>query len=134
MKYMLMMNCPRNGYEEFGKWPPQAIQAHIEFMKDLCKQFKEEGVLVAAEGLDAPDQAKIVRGGKGGAPVVTDGPFAETKEYLAGWWIVDCEDSRHAYTIAARASVAPGPDGKPMNMPIEVRQVMSAPGDETCGA
>ncbi len=64
---------------------------------------------------------------KGGAPAVTDGPFAEAKEFLAGYWIVDVETTEQAYDIAARASAAPGKGGVPLNMPIEVRQVMSAP-------
>ena len=69
----------------------------------------------------------MVRAGKGGAPEVTDGPFAEAKEFLAGYWIVDVESPQQAYAIAARASAAPGPGGVPLNIPIEVRQVMSAP-------
>jgi hypothetical protein len=68
-----------------------------------------------------------VRAGKGASPEVTDGPFAEAKEFLAGYWIVDVENPQQAYAIAARASAAPGPGGKPLNMPIEVRQVMSGP-------
>ncbi len=80
-----------------------------------------------AQGLAAPEEARIVRAGKGGAPEVTDGPFPEAKEFLAGFWIVDCESTERAYEIAARASAAPGQGGVPLNMPIEVRQVMSAP-------
>jgi hypothetical protein len=76
-----------------------------------------------------PKQAKIVRAGKDGAPV-TDGVFPEAKEFLAGYWIVDVEGPEQAYAVAARASAAPGPGGSPMNMPIEVRQVMSGPPDE----
>ena len=68
-----------------------------------------------------------MRAGKGGAPEVTDGPFPEAKEFLAGFWIVDCESTERAYEIAARASAAPGKGGVPLNMPIEVREVMSAP-------
>jgi hypothetical protein len=69
----------------------------------------------------------VVRAGKGGKPEVTDGPFAEAKEFLAGYWIVDCETPQRAYEIAARASAAPGVGGAPLNVPIEVREVMSAP-------
>jgi hypothetical protein len=69
----------------------------------------------------------VVRAGKNGAPEVTDGPFAEAKEFLAGYWIVDVESPTRAYEIAARASAAPGKGGIPLNMPIEVREVMSAP-------
>jgi hypothetical protein len=67
-----------------------------------------------------------VRAGKDGRPV-TDGPFAEAKEFLAGFWIVDVDRPERAYEIAARASAAPGPGGAPLDMPIEVRQVMSGP-------
>jgi len=60
----------------------------------------------------------------------TDGPFAEAKEFLAGFWIVEVDSTQRAYEIAAEASTAPGKDGTPLNMPIEVRQVMSAPPTE----
>ena len=85
--------------------------------------------MVSAEGLADPHQAKVVRAGKDGAPI-TDGVFPESKEFLAGYWIVDVESPEQAYAIAARASAAPGPGGAPMNMPIEVRQVMSGPPEE----
>jgi hypothetical protein len=126
MKYILMMNCPKNGYESFGSWPHERIQAHIGFMIGLNKELKASGELVSAEGLASPQEAKVVRAGSDGAPV-TDGVFPEAKEFLAGYWIVDVESPQQAYGIAARASAAPGPDGNPMNMPIEVRQVMSGP-------
>lgn len=71
--------------------------------------------------------AQMVRAKKGGALEVTDGPSPEAKEFLAGFWIVDCESKERAYEIAARASAAPGPGGAPLNMPIEVREAMSAP-------
>jgi hypothetical protein len=58
---------------------------------------------------------------------VPDGPYAEAKEFLAGYWIVDVENQQRAYEIAAGASAAPGPGGAPLNIPIEVREVMSAP-------
>src|SRR5579871_5195495 len=90
-------------------------------------ELRESGELVGAEGLAAPSQARIVRAGKDGAPEVTDGPFAESKEFLAGYWIVDVETPAQAYAIAARASTCPGPGGRPMNMPIEIREVMAGP-------
>jgi hypothetical protein len=58
---------------------------------------------------------------------VTDGVFPEAKEFLAGFWIVDVDSPERAYQLAAKASAAPGPGGKPLNMSIEVRQVMSPP-------
>jgi len=129
MKYMLMMHATRAGWSEqgIGSWPPADIQAHIEFMLRLNKDLTQSGELVDAQGLAFPQDARIVRAQKDGSPAVTDGPFAEAKEFLAGFWIVDCESTDRAYQIAARASAAPGKAGVPLNMPIEVRQVMSAP-------
>jgi len=93
-------------------------------MIGFSKRLQEAGELVSAEGLAGAEQAKLVRAGHDGRPV-TDGVFPETKEFLAGYWIVDVESPTRAYEIAAEASAAPGPGGKPFNMPIEVRQVMS---------
>ena len=129
MKYILMMNCPKTGYDTFGAWPKKDVQAHMAFMKSFTKGLSESGELAAAEGLASPNEAKVVRAGKDGAPI-TDGVFPEAKEFLAGYWIVDVESSERAYEIAAGASAAPGPGGTPMNMSIEVRQVMSGPPDE----
>jgi hypothetical protein len=129
MKYILMMNCPKTGYETFGAWPKKDIQAHIAFMRGLDKALRESGEFVSGEGLASPNEAKAVRAGKDGTPI-TDGVFPEAKEYLAGYWIVDVESPEQAYAIAARASAAPGPGGAPINMTIEVRQVMSGPPDE----
>jgi hypothetical protein len=129
MKYILMMNCPKTGYDTIGAWPKKDIQAHIAFMHGLNKSLRESGEFVSAEGLASPQQALVVRAGKDGAPIA-DGVFPEAKEFLAGYWIVDVESPEGAYAIAARASAAPGPCGVPMNMPIEVRQVMSGPPDE----
>jgi hypothetical protein len=126
MKYMLMMNTPSGGPYQIARWPQQDIRAHIAFMKDFAKALGESGELVAVEGLAGPDQAKRVRAGSDGNPI-TDGVFPEAKEFLAGYWIVDVDRPERAYEIAARASAAPGPGGKPLNMAIEVREVMSAP-------
>ena len=126
MKYMLMMLGTKSGWETFNTWPKKDLQGHIGFMVNLHKSLSESGELVSAEGLAMPAQAKVVRAGKDGAPI-TDGVFPEAKEFLAGYWIVDVETPERAYEIAARASAAPGRDGVPMNMPIEVRQVMSGP-------
>jgi hypothetical protein len=129
MKFMLMMNAPRGKSGDWAvvNWKPEELKAHIGFMIRFNKELKAEGALVGAEGLATPAEARIVRAGKAGSPEVTDGPFAEAKEFLAGYWIVDVETPDQAYAIAARASAAPGPGGKPMNMLIEVRQVMSGP-------
>ena len=128
MRYMLMMHAPRaaGGYQVEG-WSPDDFTAHIAFMHDFNAELTRAGELVGAEGLASPGEARVVRAGKDGAPVVTDGPFAEAKEFLAGYWIVEVDTPERAHALAARASAAPGPGGAPLNMPIEVRQVMSAP-------
>ena len=129
MKYILMMHAPKAGWETAGiaTWPIDDIKAHIGFMKRFGRELQDAGELVGAEGLASPEHARIVRAGKNGTPEVTDGPFAEAKEFLAGYWIVDVPTTERAYEIAARASAAPGKGGAPINMPIEVREVMSAP-------
>src|SRR4051812_18267524 len=126
MKYMLMMHTPTGGPYQVASWPQQDLKAHVGFMKKFAEKLRAAGELVAAEGLAGPDQAKRVRAGKDGKPI-TDGVFPEAKEFLAGYWIVDVESPERAYEIAAQASAAPGPGGEPLNMAIEVRQVLSAP-------
>jgi len=126
MKYILMMNTMKANCDPFPGWSKEDMKGHIAFMISLCKDLGAGGELVAAEGLAFPAEAKLVRAGKDGEPI-TDGVFPESKEFLAGYWIVDVESPERAYQIAARASAAPGRDGVPLNMPIEVRQVMSGP-------
>ena len=128
MKYMLMMHAPRGtGNYQISSWSPEDLKAHIGFMHRLNEELTESGELVGSEGLAAPGEARVVRAGKNGVPVVTDGPFPEAKEFLAGYWIVEVDRPERAYEIAAKASAAPGPGGKPLIIPIEVRQVVSAP-------
>ena len=124
MKYVLMMHIPKSGYGVFGAWSPNDIQANIAFVRNLNKTLGDSGEFVGAEGLAMPDQAKVVRAGKDGVPV-TDGVFPESKEFLAGYLMVDVETAERAYEIAAIWSASPGPGGLPLNMPIEVRQAMS---------
>lgn len=127
MKYMLMMHAPRGtGDWSVAGWKPEELTAHIDFMRRLNADLIAAGELAGAEGLAGPGEARVVRAGAAGTPIVTDGPFAETKEFLAGYWIVDVPSAERAYHIAARASSAPGPGGTPLNIAIEVRQVMSA--------
>jgi hypothetical protein len=129
MKYMLMMNCPRTGYDSFAAMPKEDIRAHIAFQRKFDQSLRDAGELVSDRGLADPRQALLVHAGEDGSPV-TDGVFAESKEFLAGYWIVEVPNIERALAIAARASAAPGIGGKPMNIPIEVRQVMSGPPEE----
>ena len=126
MKYILMMNTPSGGEYKIMQWPKEDIVAHISFMKRFGKGLSASGELVAAEGLASPAQAKLVRAGEDGLPI-TDGVFPETKEFLAGYWIVDVDSPERAYRIAAEASLAPGVGGAPLYLAIEVREVMSGP-------
>ncbi|WP_431676937.1 YciI family protein [Kitasatospora sp. KL5] len=132
MKYMLLMQFSARGndFPAITEWAEEEVRAHIAFMHDTNAELLRNGEFVDAQGLAFPDTAKIVRASDDGTPLVTEGPFPETKEFLAGYWILDCESEQRALEIAARASSAPGPGGKPLNMPIEVRQVMAAPPTE----
>lgn len=123
MKYILMMHGNKASWDDYAKWPKKDLEANIAFMRAFGKELEDAGVFVASVGLGWPDQAKIVLAGKDGEPV-TDGVFPESKEFLAGYWIVDVESPEQAYKFAARLSLAP-PKGSRGAMPIEVRQVLS---------
>ncbi|MFW6092317.1 MAG: YciI family protein [Actinomycetota bacterium] len=132
MKYMLMMRygAPPDVTEKHGEmttWPPEDVKRHIEFQHRTNRELTESGELVDEQGLGGPDVAKIVRAGADGLPAVTDGPFPESKEFLAGYRIVDVESQERAIEIAAAMSAAPGRGGAPLNIPIEVQPVMAAP-------
>ncbi|MEV7121877.1 YciI family protein [Kitasatospora griseola] len=107
-------------------WDPAATAEHIAFMRRWVAELTATGELVEARGLAMPDTARIVRGGDDG-PTVTGGPFPADKEFLFGWWTVNCASEARVLEIAALLSAAPGHDGKPMNMPIEVREVLPEP-------
>ncbi len=131
MKYMLLMNyAPTEGVPPVHEWAPEEVKASGAHMMRIHQELTESGELVGAEGLSGPEAAKIVTSDGAGAPVVTDGPFPEAKEFLAGYWMVDVDSEQRAIEIAARTSAAPGPGGRPTRRPIEVRAVMSAPDPE----
>ena len=132
MRFMLLQNygpvasdCP-----PMTEWSPADVRAHIEFQQALNTELAGLGELVDAQGLAGPDEARFVVSDGASAPVITDGPFPESKELLAGYRLVDVDSAARAIEIAARASAAPGPDGAPIRQPIEVRQVLSAPDPE----
>ena len=124
MKYILLMAAPKAGFDTYRAWSEKDVQAHFAVLQGINKELSESGEFVATEGLAWPDQAKVVRAGNDGAPI-TDGVFPGSKEFLAGYWIVDVESPERAYEIAARLSAGPGPGGATLSMPIEVRQVMN---------
>ena len=132
MRFMLLQNygpvesdCP-----PMTEWSPADIKAHIDFQQALNAELTQRGELVDAQGLAGPELAKFVVWDGNSAPVITDGPFPEAKELLAGYRLVDVETTERAIEIAAQASAAPGPGGVAIGQPIEVRQVLSAPDPE----
>jgi hypothetical protein len=125
MRYMLLMNyADVPGVPPMSEWAPEDARARGEAMMAIHQELTANGELVGTEGLTGPEAAKIVAHAGTGAPVVTDGPFAESKEFLAGYWLVDVDSEERAIEIAAKTSAAPGPGGKPMGKEIEVRPVM----------
>jgi hypothetical protein len=119
-----MLNVSGQTAYQMTTWPEEDLEAHFAFLRRFNQKLVESGELVGIEALTAPDQARWVRAGKDGRPV-TDGVFPETKEFLAGFWMVDVESPERAYQLAAEASAAPGPGGQPLHLAIEVRQVMT---------
>jgi hypothetical protein len=112
------------------EWDPRDARAHLDFLTTLNRELADNGELVEMRALTGPELAKRVASDGVSAPVVTDGPFPEVKELLAGWQLVDVESEQRAVEIAAAVSAAPGPGGKPMGQRIEVRQVMFTRGQD----
>jgi hypothetical protein len=132
MRFMLLQNYAgtENCDVPMTQWAPEEIEAHIGYQRALNEELTERGELIDAQALTGPDLAKFVTHDGVAAPVVTDGPFPESKELLAGYRIVDVESPARAIEIAAKCSAAPGPKGVPIKQSIEVREVMSAPSSE----
>jgi hypothetical protein len=132
MRFMLLQNYGEvdSDCAPMGEWAPRDVKAHIEFQQVLNRELTDRGELVDAQGLAGPELAKFVVWDGIAAPVVTDGPYPEAKELLAGYRLVDVDTLERAVEIAAQASAAPGPNGAPIRQPIEVRQVLGAPDPE----
>jgi hypothetical protein len=129
-KYLLLKHY--NGGPEpadfppMSEWTPDEVTAHIQFQQGVGRMLTDTGEFVGAEAL-APDGNWVRFGGSGKAPEVLDGPFPETKELIAGWFLIDVESEQRAHEVAAYVSSAPGPAGQPIYEWIEVRPLMSAP-------
>ena len=132
MRFMLLQDY--GGVESdcapMSQWTPAEIKAHIDFQNALNAELLQRGELVDAQGLAPPERAKFVVSDGVSAPVVTDGPYPESKELLAGYRMIDVETIERALEIAAQTSAAPGAGGVPIRQRIEVREVMSAPDPE----
>jgi hypothetical protein len=127
-KYLLLKHyrggpAPVVDFAPADQWTPGEWDAHLQFMRDFGTRLEETGEFVDAQAL-APDGAFVRYGGEG-RPPVTDGPFAETKDLIAGWYIVDVESWDRAVQLAGELSAAPGPDGKPIYEWLEVRPFLA---------
>jgi hypothetical protein len=124
-RYLLVVNFEGGVVEApMEEWKPEEVTAHLDYYRALHRELVDSGELVESEVLAPPNLAKIVTS-DGTAPVVTDGPFQEFKEWLAGYQIVDVESEERAIEIAAKISAVPGPDGVALQQPIQVREVMN---------
>jgi hypothetical protein len=124
-RYLLAVNFEGGVVDTpMDQWRPEEITAHLDYYKALHKELVSSGELVESEVLAGPDLARIVTSDGVSAPVVTDGPFQEFKEWLAGYQIVDVDSAARAIEIAAKISAVPGPGGIATQQPIQVRQVM----------
>jgi len=125
-KFLLIVNHDDGVVETpMTEWAPGDIAAHMNYYEALSKELIESGGLVGFTALADPRLARMMRTGGACAPVVTDGPFPESKEVVAGFQVIDVESEARALEIAARVSAVPGPGGVPTQQPVEVRQVMS---------
>ncbi|WP_374968407.1 YciI family protein [Terrabacter sp. BE26] len=129
-KYLIGVDFqPGDDPAPMSEWTPEEVQAHLDYYGVLIGELEASGELVSSTILTGPDLAKIVRS-DGKAPVVTDGPFSEFKEWLAGFQVVEVDSEERALEIASRMSAVPGRGGVPTRQPIHVRQVMEdAPAD-----
>jgi hypothetical protein len=123
-KYLLIVDYRPGVIDQpMHEWSPEDVKAHMNYYAAMLADLRASGELVANEALTGPEQALEVTS-DGGPPVVTDGPFAESKEMLAGYQLVDVESEERAIEIAALISRVPGPGGVPQQQPIGVRRVM----------
>jgi len=127
VKYLLLKHYRGapipDGFVPMDKWTPAEVDAHIQFMRDFAARLEETGEFVDAQAL-APEGTFVRYDGEG-RPPVTDGPFAETKDLIAGWMVIDVESQERAYQLAGELSAAPGAGGKPIHEWLEVRPFMN---------
>ncbi|WP_156726009.1 YciI family protein [Streptomyces apocyni] len=139
MKYLVMVQGTQADYEAMsGKasaaspaWSEQEVQAMFAHMAALNDDLAESGEMVDGQGLVEPAQTRLVTPGKDGKPVVSDGPYGETKEVLAGYWVLDCASLERVTEIAKRVAACPVPVGAP-NYPVVIRPIQEAGGDAVC--
>ncbi|MEV6931879.1 YciI family protein [Dactylosporangium sp. NPDC051485] len=134
MKYLLLKHYrggpePEAPWPPMDRWTPEEVDAHVRYMQDFAARLQESGEFVDSQAL-APGGAFVRYDGEG-RPPVTDGPFAETKDLIAGWMVIDVESWDRAVRLAGELSAAPGPGGKPLHEWLEVRPFLSESSAET---
>jgi hypothetical protein len=130
MKYMILLYGSQRDYDSMaGKpaettpaWSADDFAALGAFMEAFAEDLADSGELVETRGLTAPVHARRIRL-RGGVPVVTDGPYAETEEVLAGYWIVECGSFDRATEVAARLADCPGPEEVRARAVVDVRPI-----------
>jgi len=126
-KYLLTVDYNGGAIDTpMTEWAPGDVKVHMDYYRTLLAELKASGELVDDQALTGPEHAKVVTSDGATAPVITDGPFVEFKEMLAGYELIDVESEDRAIEIAARLSCVPGPGGVPLQQPIGVRRVMDA--------
>lgn len=128
-KYLLLKHYRRSSGPEdlvgipMDQWSPEEVDAHIQFMNDFAGRLEESGEFVDGQALSP--EGTFVRYDGEGRPPVTDGPFAETKDLIAGWMIIDVDSYDRAVALAGELSSAPGKDSKPIYEWLEVRPFLN---------
>ncbi|ANS67873.1 hypothetical protein SLINC_5649 [Streptomyces lincolnensis] len=135
-KYLVMVQGTQADYEAMGgkaspgspAWNQEGLQAMFAYMSAINDDLAESGELVDGQGLAEPAQTRTVTLGKDGKAVITDGPYSETKELMAGYWVLDCASLERVTEIAERVARCPQPDGAP-DYPVVIRPIMEGAGD-----
>ncbi|MGA7669170.1 MAG: YciI family protein [Nitrolancea sp.] len=128
MKYLLLKHyrgapAPGGSRAPMDQWTPEEFDAHVQYMREFADRLKETGEYVEEHAL-SPDGVWVRSDGEG-RPPVTDGPFAETKDLIAGWMVIDVESWDRAVELAGELSAAPGARGEPIHEWLEVRPFLT---------
>lgn len=136
MKYLVMVQGTQADYEGMrGKaspnapaWSEQELQAMYAYMGAINDDLAETGEIIDGQGLAEPARTRLVTLGGDGRAVITDGPYSETKELMAGYWVLECESLERVTEIADRVTRCPGPEGL-TNYPVVIRPILDGAGD-----
>ncbi|HEX3199281.1 MAG TPA: YciI family protein [Propionibacteriaceae bacterium] len=129
MKYMILTYATQQDYDgmagqatEQPVWSPEDFAAMTSFMEAFNTELAEAGELIETRALAAPVHTRRL-GAQNGVPFVTDGPYAETQEVLAGYWIIECDSFDRATEIAGRLAECPSPEQVVANAYADIRPI-----------